>query len=279
VDKLLSIAIVYYNRPNELKKTIQKCEKIDWPKEIIVLDNNSKINLKSFFKKNGLVRYFRSNKNIGAASGRNLLTSKANGEIILFLDDDSEFMSGSIKQVFKLFNKYKKLAILACSVKTKDNFTDVALKEEVDRDLFFVKYFIGCGFFANKKILLNHKFDDFYLYYFEEPDLSARLYKNDYFIATFDGLKVFHRVSSLGRHNNFSYIFFRNSIYFNIKNLVLKKAIFCSIKDLNFMFKKAIKSRDLSQIYYFFKVFFIIFINLPKLIVIREPVKHKFWID
>jgi glycosyltransferase involved in cell wall biosynthesis len=79
------------------------------PSEIIIVDNNSELkeqkNNEKLAKKYN-AEYFLMNKNLGVSGGRNYGLKRANGDIIIEIDDDAEFVSRtSIEKVVKYFQK------------------------------------------------------------------------------------------------------------------------------------------------------------------------------
>lgn len=84
-----SIIIVTYNNTERLINSIESLTKQTVNNfEIIVIDNNEKVNINSIVK-NYPIHYIKLNKNYGISLGRNIGIKYAKGDIVIFLDDDA----------------------------------------------------------------------------------------------------------------------------------------------------------------------------------------------
>lgn len=104
MEKFFSICIPSYNRPNDLKRLL---ESIDYNKpnefEIIICEDKSpkrkeirkKVNL---FKEtsNYEVKYYENNDNLGFDKNLRELIRRAQGEYIIFMGDDDEFIPNGL---------------------------------------------------------------------------------------------------------------------------------------------------------------------------------------
>jgi glycosyltransferase involved in cell wall biosynthesis len=90
-----SIVIPTYNRPERLEKCLKSIDRLEYPRdrfEVIVVDDGSTTPLDSVvlpFKERLNIQLI-SQKNQGPATARNTGAFKAQGQIILFTDDDCE---------------------------------------------------------------------------------------------------------------------------------------------------------------------------------------------
>ncbi|MBI3511270.1 MAG: glycosyltransferase family 2 protein [Bacteroidetes bacterium] len=83
--------------------------------EIILVDNGSTEKKEGeFLKEFPGVIYLHSEKNSGFASGNNIGIAKANGEIILLLNSDTELKEDSISYCYKKLNEEEQTAVLTC---------------------------------------------------------------------------------------------------------------------------------------------------------------------
>ncbi|MFC1994380.1 glycosyltransferase family 2 protein [Chloroflexota bacterium] len=96
---MISIIIPTYNRAKVLREAIESTFEQSYSDfEIIVVDNgpstdNTKEMVESFVKRDGRITYI-STKLKGCIFARNIGVKAANGEIILTIDDDIEFIKG-----------------------------------------------------------------------------------------------------------------------------------------------------------------------------------------
>jgi len=91
-NKLVSAVIVTRNRKEDLVDCIKSLFTSDYKNiEIIIVDNDSDETVDSSWwnKKTLPIKIVKSQKNIGAAGGRNLGLKHAKGEYVLFMDDDA----------------------------------------------------------------------------------------------------------------------------------------------------------------------------------------------
>ena len=107
--KLLSIIIPHYNSPDLLEKILESIPAFD-EIEIIVIDDNSKINLDRYERLTSSEKYssitFVNNYTgkQGAGAARNIGIDKATGKWVLFADADDYFVPGFYDKVKKYFN-------------------------------------------------------------------------------------------------------------------------------------------------------------------------------
>ena len=107
---MISIIIVNYKVKKEILRCISSIYKSgsNLVFEIIVVDNDEKNtieeNLKKQFPK---VKYVKSPKNIGFGAGNNLGAKYAKGEVLFFLNPDTEVLENSIDLLYKFLNSTK----------------------------------------------------------------------------------------------------------------------------------------------------------------------------
>ena len=92
----LSIAVITWNRCNQLLEAIDSCTRCILPKDVefIIIDNastdNTEYAIKEYFKKNLYPYYYeKMSNNIGAGEGRNIAFANCHGEYVYFIDDDA----------------------------------------------------------------------------------------------------------------------------------------------------------------------------------------------
>src|SRR3989344_5151286 len=92
---LVSIIIANYNGEDYLGTCLKSVLLSSYKKfELLIVDDGSTDKsleiLDSFAKQDNRLKIFTNGKNLGAAASRNAALAKAKGEIILFLDNDTE---------------------------------------------------------------------------------------------------------------------------------------------------------------------------------------------
>lgn len=108
---LISFLICTYNRSNYLSGTLSSILKIvnNYDVEVIIVDNNSTDNtseiVDSFIAqfKNNKIIYFKETKQ-GLSNARNRALKIANGDVVMFIDDDVLLDVGYIENVYKEFS-------------------------------------------------------------------------------------------------------------------------------------------------------------------------------
>ncbi len=104
----VNIIIPTYNRAEKLKEGLISLNKINYPKNkysVLVIDDGSVDNTRQIVKDSKkklsykLEYYYQKNKGLSAA--RNLGIKNAKGEILVFIDDDMEFLKNWLKKLIK----------------------------------------------------------------------------------------------------------------------------------------------------------------------------------
>ena len=201
----VSIVILTMNRSAHMQNVLKNISLQSYlPSEIIIVDNNSE--LKDQKNNENLAKqynadYFLMDKNLGVSGGRNYGLKRANGDIIIEIDDDAEFESKvAIEKVVKYFKEDKSIGILAFSIFKNKNF-DVRREEfpffqkkkNITNELTPCGWFIGAGHAFRKEIFnkVNY-YNDFYPYGQEEIDFSIRVIDSGYKLLFARDIRIFH---------------------------------------------------------------------------------------
>ncbi len=222
-----SICILTYNRCESITALLKDIYYLlDDNTEILVVDNHSSDNTQNFIPAEfPNIRYFRTDKNIGAA-GRNVAFSNASGDIIVCLDDD--VFGLTCEMISKLDNKFRtNLNIGAINFKVLDAFTGNicnwvhhSIPDEFS-EKEFLTYELTEGAVAFKRDVLDKSgyYDDIYFISHEGPDLAFRIMREGYDCIYWPGVTVKHRHENAGRVSWLNYYFdTRNHIYLAVKN-------------------------------------------------------------
>ncbi len=113
-NPLVSVVVVNTNRKEDLKKCLKSLTASTYKKtEIILVDNASAPPVTAGFLKGfPKVRLLRSDKNLGAAGGRNLGIKYSKGDFILFMDDDAEADKEMISELLRVLRAEKSAGIV-----------------------------------------------------------------------------------------------------------------------------------------------------------------------
>ncbi len=244
--------IVNYNNLNFLKKCLTSALNSDYPDfEVVLVDNASKDGSLEFieaeFGSNSLLKVVRNGSNLGFAGGNNSGIAVASGDILVFLNSDTEVEAGWLKALSDVFEFDKtigacqsKLLLLQdrCKFDNAGGFIDrmglpiVQGFRETDigqYDQMFDVFWAKGAAFAVKRSVLSQVgcFDEDFFLEYEETDLCWRIWLRGYRIVFAPKSIVFHHGSASifcgnKKTNVFVfYLFHRNHLTSLIKNYEL----------------------------------------------------------
>lgn len=275
-----SILIISKDRKAELDYTLQILERIvDLSNnEVLVFLDGCTDESTLLADKFKWVKWYSSEKSLGASSARKHLYPKAQGQFLIGLDDDAHPLdSDFINQTITVFAKYSNVGIIAFQeIKGIYNSDLEALnKNSIEEEEFYCNEFIGCGFaIRNDVYKLTNGFPVWIDIYGEESCVSIEVMAMGYDIVYSNKIKVNHRVDKEARKRSGKNYFrfgkqLKNVTYYYIvyyPNPLLK-----ILKLYWHNFKKyALTDRVCFKI--FFKVSFEVFTNIPKVLKYRKPV-------
>ena len=131
---LVTVIIPTYNRPELLNKAVssvldQNIEEI----EILIIDDCSDISneiaIRKIVETNERIRCIRNNKNLGVAESRNIGILNAQGDYLLFLDDDDQLLPEMIDQSLQVLST-QELDAVSCRSSV---VSEIIVKRKVDR--------------------------------------------------------------------------------------------------------------------------------------------------
>lgn len=256
---LVSVIIVNYNGYHLLKNCINSILKNSYSNyEIIIVDNGSTDGtlkkIKTDFKSNLLkIKILDLKKNFGPALARNKGFEISKGEIISFLDNDTQVDLDWITNAVKLFKKNPKIGAIQSKLLLLDQINKIdyvgevlgslgflkpiALYGDIDNGQYNQSYPIlaakSAGMFIKKKAFVDaNQFDPDYFIFMEETDLGWRTWLAGYQNIFCPNSIVYHQFSSTKdivdpNFNNYLVRFHgtKNYIQTLIKNLSLKNLI------------------------------------------------------
>jgi GT2 family glycosyltransferase len=183
----VSFVISTFNRREVLLRTLgelQQCGLDATRFEILVVDNASHdYTAKAIAEHFPQVRAFKLMRNRGSCA-KNIAIGHARGQFIVFLDDDSYPMPGSMTRMLEHFAIDPDLGAAVFTVTLPDGSRECSAYPDV---------FIGCGTAFRREALEEVGLlpEDFFMQA-EEYDLSLRLLQAGWDIRTFDDLHVRH---------------------------------------------------------------------------------------
>lgn len=206
----LSIIIINYNTDELVLKLLSLLDNSHF--ELIVIDNSDKKTLEDQLNHYKNTRYFFMGENLGFARAANYGVSVANGKWIFFLNSDTQAQASEIEKLVEITKKNN--AQVAAPALISNNHTENTvgsfdpLYKNLLNFLFLRPHFANCTKLIKPKYfdivtagaLLIQKsvfermgeFDRSFFMYFEDIDLSYRLYKNHIHILYVPEVKITH---------------------------------------------------------------------------------------
>ncbi|MDD2646663.1 MAG: glycosyltransferase family 2 protein [Patescibacteria group bacterium] len=264
---MLSIIIVNWN----VRSLLERCLNSIWqnqpsmPYEVIIIDNNSRDGsqdfLESISKKFDNLKIIFNNQNLGFARACNQGFKKSKGEIILFLNPDTEILLNSLDIAIDHLKKDSSAGILGGQIIDEEKETQASVRSFPDvfsqalillklhnlfpRTKVFKKYFLSdfdyqkqqavdqvmgaCLLIKRELMEKLHGFDEKFFLWFEEVDLCYRAKKLNYQVVYDPEIKVKHlghqsffKISPLKKQK----IYNRSLIYYFRKHHPFWQAIF-----------------------------------------------------
>ena len=251
-----SIIIVSWNALHHLKEFLPSVSATNHPDfEIIIADNASTDGSADWVKESfPEVKIVRLNKNYGYCGGNNRAAAYANGDILLFLNNDVEVTPNWLESLEKCFIDNPKIAVVQPklrSYKNKDFFEYAGaaggfidaygypfcrgrILETVEKDVGqydkkdFIFWASGAAFAIRKEIFEKmNGFDDNFEFHMEEIDLCWRIQNRNYLIAYCPDSVVYHLGGgslAMGSPRKVYYNF-RNNLVMLFKNYTRKELI------------------------------------------------------
>lgn len=203
----ITVIILLYKTPKKLLKNLVKYKDF----KILILDQsndlaNSKI-LKTFLPR--IQYYGLTKKNIGFAKAQNFLIKKVKTKYFFSTQPDIILSLKSILILKKTLVKFKKNSIIAVpKIKGLKNIR-IHSKEE-NQNEYKVKNMIGAAFMTNRRKFIEiGMFDPNFFFYWEDVELSNRIYTSKYDIYLNSKSKATH-TSGTSSKNTLKTLIIRN---------------------------------------------------------------------
>lgn len=275
-----SILIVSKNRSKELEFTLGILEKmIDFSKhEVLVFLDGCTDNSLVLLDKLKWIRWFYSEKSIGASAARHQLYPKANGHYLIGLDDDAHPLNEDfILQTRSIFQKKPNLGIIAFQEIRGVFNSDKAflVKSENKDDEYYTNEFIGCGFAVRKDVYNSiNGFPVWIDIYGEESCVAIEVMNKGFDILYTNKVKINHRVNKEERitkgHNYFRFgKQLKNTTYYYLVYYPNPSTKIVKLYWHNF---KKYALTDFNYFKIFFSIILEVLVSFPKVIKYRNPV-------
>jgi GT2 family glycosyltransferase len=170
---------------NWLKECVKSIRKYTQDYELIILDNGSESYSDIRYIEDNADKYVMLNKNLGFSKANNIGALLAEGEYIVFLNNDTIVTSGWLDEMIKTINKSGSIGIvgpLGNSQTAQINntiyfFNQYANQYDVDTE---VKTLSGYCMLMRKELFDRFKFDNDLFLYYSDTLLCEQLIKSDY---------------------------------------------------------------------------------------------------
>ncbi len=207
--KVISVILLSCERKEETLETLKSLYQQTFKDfEVIVVDQGSSKDVINSIRTNFQdVNLILLHKNMGVPAGRNIGAINANGEILIFLDNDAHFNNDAFEKVIQRFENNKKLGIVGFRIvnaKTKklDYSSWVYQKSRIkDAEKEFETYtFCGAGHAIRREVFekVGYYWDELF-FGWEEMEFSIKVINNNIKILYSPDVVVYHRLSDEGR--------------------------------------------------------------------------------
>ncbi len=263
IKSKVSIIIPHWNNVDVLSECLNSISSTDYPDfEIIIVDNASNDNSVEWVKSNyPRVTLIENDKNYGYAGGCNIGADHANGEYLIFLNNDTIQEKNWVSNLVETMNSNSRIAALQPKVLNYYNkkLFDYAggsggqmdvycfpfargrvfAKQEIDEGQYNNKekcfWSSGTCFMVRKNLFYKAGgFDDTFFAHMEEIDLCWRLYAMGFAVWVDPQATVYHKNAlTLPMHTHKKhYLNHRNSLLMLFSNYSIKNIFLMGIPRL-----------------------------------------------
>lgn len=231
----LSVIIATQNRKDQLEHCLLNLpEQTLRPLEVIVIDNGSEEETRIFFQNfeydnnDVVLKKILFDKNMGLPYARNRGAEQAEGNIIVWMDNDNYFNdSEALLKIYNEFEKDEKLQLLTYPI--HEFLPNGEERYNIPRPHTFYKfekefetaYFIGCGIAMRRDMFLNYgMFDESLIYQLEEIEFSYKIANDRLKIKYVPHIEIQHEPQHSKFHNStYYYLHTRNRLWIVLKYL------------------------------------------------------------
>lgn len=250
LNPLVSLVTINYNSKKETLELIQSLQQTTYRNwELIVVDNASKDNpTEEILQLNPNVKIIVSDSNLGFAGGNNLALEYCSGDLIFFVNNDTELEPDCLEILVRTVEKLNENAVVSPKFQyyhsdglleyagctninpftARNKAVGYGEKGDNYKGLIETFYAHGGGMMVPKAVIdvVGTMEDDFFLYY-EEMDWCERIRRAGYKIYCQRDALIYHKESaSVGRMSPLkAYYINRNRILFMRRNYPFPKII------------------------------------------------------
>ena len=306
---LVSIIIANYNGERFLQTCLSWVLKTNYSNfEAILIDDGSidksvRI-IKEFAQKDRRIKLFKNRKTLGAAASRNKGIKKSSGEIIVFLDNDTEVEQEWLKELVNVLQSSQKIGGACCKLldfEKRDKIQLAGLKliphtgwgiglgvdqrdEKWDKQAEVVA--VSAALAVKRQVLDKiGGFDEKLAVHTEDLDFCWRVWLAGYKIIYVPTSRVYHWTKTLEQRKDMkatkSFIYFhinKNTLRTLIKNYeffnMLKYLSWAFLINLGRAILVLIRRKDFTAIYGFLKGLGWNLVNLPDSLKERERIQR-----
>jgi GT2 family glycosyltransferase len=245
-----SIIIVNYRSADYLEKCLESVYEKSQSAffEVILVNNDSKENLKLIKEKFPAVQVIERDKNCGFGAAINIGAKKASGQHLFFINPDAELLNDAILIALAEFKKTPVVAVIGAKIVDQKGQSqswlggrDISLTELILNNLGFYRggklwkqsektntdWVSGGAMFVKKDVFEQiGGFDENFFMYFEDIDLCRRIRKAGSKIIYLPKIKVMHYSGkSFTDKKEQKNIYFKSQDYFFKKNFGTGRAL------------------------------------------------------
>jgi GT2 family glycosyltransferase len=217
LNKKLSIIIVNYKSAAFLKKCVDSIYKKINPAisfEVIIVNNDSEEKLENILEKKEEIKIINNYKNLGFGAGNNIGAKASQGEMLFFLNPDTEIISLDLEEIFRLFDESDEIGIIGSQLCSREgkiekwsagyeiNIPDLARnnlgfsrnnKFWQKEKIFETEWVSAAALFIKKEFFEKvGGFDEIFFMYFEDMDLCKRARSTGKKILYYQESKIMH---------------------------------------------------------------------------------------
>jgi GT2 family glycosyltransferase len=194
----VSIVVLTYSRPDEIRKNVAALQKLAQPGlEIIVVDNASELPVSGLLPVDERLKVLTLDENTGVG-GRNAGIREASGDIVITLDDDVTGITD--EDISTLQGLFEDPGIAAVNFMVRDDETDEIInwchhrkkQEFANRQFDTYEISEGAVAFRRSVALQAGLYPEFFFISHEGPDLAIRIMDQGYRVIYSPDVKVKH---------------------------------------------------------------------------------------
>lgn len=243
---MVSIIIVTYNSGEYIRRCLLSIVKyIESPHEIIIVDNHSTDNTIEKIKETKIkVSLVEQEINGGYSKANNKGAEKAVGELLFFLNPDTEVLNNSVNDLFKYLNNHQDIGIIAPKLIQGDSKVQLSVRHfptlwGVFKEYLFnqkntynayapssdepveVDVVYAAAILIPKNIFkLVNGFDEKYFLYYEDIDLCKKIRKIGNKIIYYPQVSLRHQIGGSGENlekgSSYNYLVQSANIYHGV---------------------------------------------------------------